>query len=213
MSASSSTHSSPAPASCGPTVTHHERLVHAVVRRQWSGSLSYCECLQAGRIGLWRALRHFDPNRGTAFSTYAWSAIARQVWHDVAQANSPPQEILTSNPPLPAPDLDDLTHRSQVYDCLKRLVDKLPAQLREVVVLYYGLYDHPPHSLRQLGRKLGISHEMVRQRLLAALVHLRHPANSLALRQLLDRNTVKNYEYADQLAQSFLRRRGGRNGR
>jgi hypothetical protein len=85
--------------------------------------------------------------------------------------------------------------------------------LRQVVILYYGLYDHPPHSLRQLARKLGISHEMVRQRLLAALVHLRHPANSLPLRQLLDRNTITDYEYADELAQSFLRRRGGRNGR
>jgi hypothetical protein len=85
--------------------------------------------------------------------------------------------------------------------------------LCEVVVLYYGLHDHPPHSLRQLARKLGVSHEMVRQRLLAALVHLRHPANSLPLRQLLERNTIKDYEYADQLAQSFLRRRGGRNDR
>jgi len=213
LSASSSTHSSSPPASFGPIVAHHERLVHAVIRRQWSGSLSYSELLQAGRIGLWRAIQHFDPNRGTAFSTYAWPAIARYVWREVAQANPPPQEVLTPNPPLPLPDLDDLTGRNEIYDCLHDLVDKLPAHLRQVVILYYGLYDHPPHSLRQLARKLGISHEMVRQRLLAALVHLRHPANSLPLRQLLDRNTIADYEYADELAQSFLRRRGGRNGR
>ncbi len=30
----------------------HERLVHAVMRRQSSGPLSYAESLQAGRIGL-----------------------------------------------------------------------------------------------------------------------------------------------------------------
>jgi RNA polymerase sigma factor (sigma-70 family) len=194
-------------------MARHEGLVHAVIRRQYGGSVPYAELLQAGRIGLWHALQHFDPDRGTAFSTYAWPSIARQVWHDVAQANSPPQEILTPNPPLPGPDLDDLTGRSLIYDCLRSLVDSLPIHLRQVVILYYGLQDHPPHSLRQLGHKLGISHEMVRQRLLAALVHLRHPANSLPLRQLLDRNTITDYEYADQLAQAFLRRRGGRNGR
>ncbi|MBI2953041.1 MAG: sigma-70 family RNA polymerase sigma factor [Chloroflexi bacterium] len=194
-------------------MAHHDGLVHLVIRHQYRGCLPYAELLQAGRNGLWHALQHFDPNRSNAFSTYAWPSIAHQVWHDVAQANSPPQEVLTPNPPLPPPDLDDLTQRSQVYDCLRRLVDKLPAQLYEVIVLCYGLYDHPPHSLRQLGRKLGISHEMTRQRLLAALVHLRHPANSLPLRQLLNRNTITDYEYADELAQSFLHRRGGRNGR
>jgi RNA polymerase sigma factor (sigma-70 family) len=191
----------------------HDRLVHAVIRHQYGGSLPYPQLLQAGRIGLWHAIQHFDPNRGTAFSTYAWPAIARRVWREVDQANPPPQEILTPNPPLPVPDLDDLTQRNEIYDCLHNLISKLPAHLRQVVILYYGLYDHPPHSLRQLGHELGISHEMVRQRLLAALVHLRHPANSLPLRQLLERNTITDYEYADELAQSFLRRRGGRNGR
>lgn len=194
-------------------MAQHDDLVHAVIRHQYGGSLPYPQLLQAGRIGLWHAIQHFDPNRGTAFSTYAWPAIARQVWRHVAQANPPPQEVLTPSPPLAAPDLDDLAQRNEVYDCLHDLVDKLPLHLRQVIILYYGLYDHPPHSLRQLARKLGLSHEMVRQRLLCALVHLRHPANSLPLRQLLERNTIRDYEYADELAQRYLRKRGGRNGR
>jgi DNA-directed RNA polymerase specialized sigma subunit len=39
----------------------------------------YEEALQAGRIGLWHAIRGYDPARGTAFSTYAWVAIYRQI--------------------------------------------------------------------------------------------------------------------------------------
>jgi len=213
VEARSRTHSPLPPASYGPTVAHHERLVHAVVRRQWGGSLSYNEQVQAGRIGLWHALQHFDPNRGYTLSTYAWPAIARHVWRQVALTNPSPLEVLTPNSPLPAPDIDDLLQRHEVYDCLHRLIDRLPSHLRQVVLLYYGLDDHPPHSLRQLGLLLGISHEMVRQRLLAALVFLRHPAHSLPLRQLLGRNTVADYQHAHQLAQSFLRRRGGRNDR
>lgn len=198
-------------------MAHHDGLVHAVIRRQARGFLSYSDLLQAGRIGLWRALQGFDPHRGTAFSTYAWPAIARQIWREVAEAKQCPkgtrQENLTAYPPLAPPDLDDIAGSSEVYDCLYELIDHLPSHLQQVILLYYGLRGHPPHSLRQLGRLLGISHEMVRQRLLAALVHLRHPANSLPLRQLLGRNTIADYKRADDLAQRYLRKRGGRHGR
>ena len=57
----------------------HDGLVHAFIRRQGGGAISYEEALQAGRIGLWRAMRGYDPTRGTAFSTYAWVAICRQI--------------------------------------------------------------------------------------------------------------------------------------
>jgi len=194
-------------------MAEHDGLVHAVIRHQYRGSLRYAQLLQAGRIGLWHAIQHFDPKRGTAFSTYAWPAIARHIWQEVALANRPPQEYLTPNPPLPTAEIHDLLGHAELTIVLHDLVDKLPVQLREVVVLYYGLNDHPPHSLRQLARKLGISHEMVRQRLLAALVHLRHPQGSLPLRQLMGHNTIADYQYADQLAQRYLRRRGGRDGR
>ena len=65
-------------------MARHDGLVHAVLRRQWGGALPYDERLQAGRIGLWQALRGYDPTRATTFSTYAWPAIARQIWREVA---------------------------------------------------------------------------------------------------------------------------------
>ncbi|NIN68595.1 MAG: hypothetical protein GTO63_28595, partial [Anaerolineae bacterium] len=65
----------------------HEGLVHAVIRREGSGVLSYEEALQAGRIGLWRALLGYDPARGTAFSTYAWVAIRRHIRRAATQAS------------------------------------------------------------------------------------------------------------------------------
>ena len=202
-------------------MARHDGLVHAVIRRQARGSLAYSDLLQAGRIGLWHALQGFDPSRGTPFSSYAWSAIARQIWREVAAAEPHPestrQEYLTAaprgHPPQAPPDLDYVAEHREVYDSLYALIVNLPSHLRQVILLYYGLDEESPHSLRQLARLLGISHEMVRQRLLAALVHLRHPANSLRLRQLLERNTIADYEQADDLAQRYLRKRGGRHGR
>jgi RNA polymerase sigma factor (sigma-70 family) len=64
----------------------HEHLVHAVVRRQVLGNLPFAEALQAGRIGLWRAILGFKPQRGLAFSTYAWKVIMHHVWREVKLA-------------------------------------------------------------------------------------------------------------------------------
>lgn len=57
-------------------MSHHDGLVHAVVRQQILGDLPYEEALQAGRAGLWRAILGYDPTRRTAFSTYAWVGTA-----------------------------------------------------------------------------------------------------------------------------------------
>ena len=41
----------------------HDGLVHAVIRREGSGRLTYEEALQAGREGLWRATLGYDAGR------------------------------------------------------------------------------------------------------------------------------------------------------
>ncbi len=64
-------------------MARHDGLVQAVVRQQVLGDLPFAEALQAGRIGLWRAILGYDLKRGTAFSTYAWPCIMRQVWRAV----------------------------------------------------------------------------------------------------------------------------------
>lgn len=192
-------------------MARHEGLVHAVVRRQWGGTLSYEERLHTGRIGLWHALEHYDPNRGVAFSTYAWPAITRQVWRAVRVAE--PEAPSSKPSAIPSPDSDASLLRDEVWCALHVMVDRLPAMLRPIVIAYYGLADEPPRSLRQIGRQMSLSHEAVRLRLWAALVWLRHPAHSLPLRQLLDCNSSTEYERADRLAQVWLRKRGGRRAR
>jgi DNA-directed RNA polymerase sigma subunit (sigma70/sigma32) len=92
-------------------------------------------------------------------------------------------------------------------------VQRLPDRLRQIVLPYYGLSGETPVSYRQLGARLGLSHERVRQLHTQALVWLRHPAHSQALRALLQRHTVADYEATDALAQRWLQQRAGRHGR
>jgi RNA polymerase sigma factor (sigma-70 family) len=174
----------------------HDGLVHAVIRGQGSGVLTYEEALQAGRIGLWRALVGYDPGRGTTFSTYAWVAIWRHIRRAGAQASGELAGGLIPGPQLQGPDLERYADRIWMHEALCTLLSHLPDRLRQVLLARYGLDGHPPRSLRQLGAQLGLSHERVRQLEQDALAWLRHPAHSLPLRRRLGTNTVAEYRRA-----------------
>ena len=59
---------------------------------------------------------------------------------------------------------------------------------------------------------MGVTQQRVQQLKEAALVWLRHPAHSQELRELLQRHSQQEYEWAEEIAQAWLRRRGGRHG-
>ena len=193
----------------GQALAAHERLVHWVVRRQWLGDLSYPEALQAGRIALWRALRGYDPLRGYAFSTYAVPAITRAVWRAVAQARPRAQEVLTPHPPQAAPDLEEFVETSWLWAALYRLVLRLPHPLYAVIVTRYGLHEDAPKTFAAIGHMLGVTRQRAQQLHVEALLWLAHPAHSIAVRRLLDRNTVSDYQAYLLRLRTWLRARRG----
>lgn len=175
----------------------HDGLVHAFIQRQGSGDITYEEALQAGRIGLWHAIQGYDPARGTAFSTYAWAAIWRQVYRRGQELSRDtdvwlPERLASWGEPDPAEEVDQELTIAILYD----LVGQLPKRLRRVIVGRYGLGAQPPCTLKELGKELGLSGERVRQLEQDALAWLRHPAHSRRLRQLLGKNTVADYRRA-----------------
>ena len=203
------------PASIERALDRHEGLIHAVIRREGSGSLTYEEALQAGRIGLWRAILNYDPMRGAAFSTYAWVAIRRHIRRAAARAAGDPRCQLVPCPHGPVElssrglteDLERSIEQVLIHEALFTALSQLPHRLRLVIVARYGLDGHPPRTLRQLGAQLGLSRERIRQLQQDALAWLRHPAHSLRLRQLLDRNTAADYRHALALNAALRRAR------
>jgi RNA polymerase sigma factor (sigma-70 family) len=194
----------------------HEGLVHAVVRRQGLGELPFDEALQAGRQGLWRAILGYDPDRGVAFSSYAWPSITRAVWDAVkvaerAQAQAVLGQVRLSEPP-PASDPALVWEAHTLHSSLHALVARLPQRLHQIITARYGLKGRQARTYRRIGATLGLSGERVRQLHTEALVWLRHPAHSQTLRSLLNRHHLADYQTAHQQAQHWLRRRGGRYG-
>jgi hypothetical protein len=101
---------------------------------------------------------------------------------------------------------------AEVGQALEALVRGLPQRLRFVIVAYYGLDGHPRRVYREIGEALGLCRQRVQQLHVEALVWMRHPAHSQELRSLLQRHSAREYEWANEQAQAWLRRRGGRNG-
>jgi RNA polymerase sigma factor (sigma-70 family) len=197
----------------------HEGLIHAVVRKQVLGYLPFAEALQAGRIGLWRAILHFDPERGQAFSTYAWTSIMHHVWREVKLAERThsgareylPLDVAASSwkgTTDPAQAWEASALRSAFWD----LVARLPERLRLVVLARYELTGQPQVFYSQIGAVLGVSGERARQLHTEALIWLRQPAHSQHLRFLLGRHTLADYEAVEAETQRWLQWRGGRHG-
>jgi RNA polymerase sigma factor (sigma-70 family) len=189
----------------------HDGLVHAVVRKQILGDLPYDEAIQGGRIGLWRAILGYDPDRG-AFSTYAWPSITRHVWRAVKEAGQflQPSLAMSTDPPLRALDAELAWEACAIHNALHELVKQQLTRLRYIITTRYGLDGYPAAFYREIGAHLHLSGERVRQLHTEALVALRHPGHSQHLRSLLGYHTVASYEWAETLAQRWLRKRGGR---
>jgi RNA polymerase sigma factor (sigma-70 family) len=193
-------------------MARHDGLVWAVVRQQVLGELPFEEALQAGRIGLWRAILGFDPSRGFAFSTYAWPGIKHHIWRAVKAYG----RLQGNHAPLQQPEAPDpaaVWEAEAIREALQAMIGRLPPRLEYVVVARYGLSGHAPSFYRQIGAALGLTGERARQLHTEALVRLRHPAHSYRLRSLLGRHTLADYEKANQEARRWLYRRGGRHAR
>jgi RNA polymerase sigma factor (sigma-70 family) len=195
-------------------MTRHERLVHAVLRRYGSGPLSYEEALQAGRIGLWHAILRFDLCRGRAFSTYAWPSIMRHIWRTVKNDR---RQVDRLRPwalrlPRPAPDLTTLIECQAEQHAVHALVQRLAPRLRQTILAHYGLEENAPADFAQIGRTLGVSEERARQLHQEALIWLRQPAHSQALRSLVGRHTLADYQALEKLNHCWWRSARGRHG-
>ena len=199
-------------------LAQHEGLVRYAVNRQELYGLSYEEALQAGRWGLWRAILGYDVQRGTCFSTYAYLAIIRYVWgavrgHLRCQRRQVPRPILRLYYYETGVDPAQLQDWENVRQSLLALVSRLPQPQAEVIRSHYGLEGRLAQTQAEIGAQRGVSQQRIAQVETQALTWLRQPAHSQELRSLLARHNQQQYELAYQLAQAWLRRRGGRHGR
>jgi RNA polymerase sigma factor (sigma-70 family) len=198
-------------------LARHEPLVVYAISRQNLWDLPWDEAVQAGRIGLWKAILGFDPQRGCRFSTYAYPAIVHRVWKAVkmhCDENRYAQDLRQWVLFFPVWEAGPTQQQAEqeLQACLRAMVQRLPEQLQSIIRSRYALDGTPWQTLAAIGQEMRLTKQRIHQLQVEALVWLRHPAHSQELRALLHRHSLQEYEWAEELAQAWLRRQGGRNG-
>lgn len=193
-------------------LTRHAGLVRAAVWAQHCRDVPRDDLLQVGQIALWRAILRFDPDRGVAFSTYAWTAISRYTRRMTVRWNRPHGWLPAPPSPDPAVQAEAGWQQAAVHAAACEALRYLTPEWRQVLVASYGLDGQPPRSLADLGREYGVTRACTWQWRQKALVRLRLPAISGRLRRLCDQDQRPAYQRDQALNRAWQRRqrRGGR---
>jgi len=223
-------------------ITANSRLVISVAKRYIGRGVPFLDLIQEGNIGLIRATKKFEYQRGHKFSTYAtwWirQAVTRAIadqgrtirvpvhmgdqinkllrtshrltqrlgreptLEEMAEALDVPVKkvetmIQVSRRPVSletpmdededsiladfvedrdsAAPADMVTH-SLLRQHLDEILLDLPPREVRILQLRYGLMDGQSYTLEEVGRKMGVTRERVRQIEAQALSRLRHPS-------------------------------------
>jgi RNA polymerase primary sigma factor len=84
---------------------------------------------------------------------------------------------------IPTPD--DTVNASLLQELLHEMLQDLPPRAVRILKLRYGLVDGETYTLEEVGRKLGVTRERVRQIEAQALSRLRHPMRTRRLKDFL----------------------------
>ncbi len=74
---------------------------------------------------------------------------------------------------------------SMLQDVIREILHELPPREVRILQLRYGLVDGETYTLEEVGKKLGVTRERVRQIEAQALSRLRHPSHARRLRDFL----------------------------
>ena len=168
-----------------PLARHYAKAFHSL----WRGRMTLAEARQIARIGVWKAARGFDPSHGFAFSTFAHRCCLHQFLSEKqgnivaaprqkADKDLDPdrQQKLHAARRRPAPLFPE--HSQHREDYAGRLVTQEEAQqalsllnkrARLVVKLrfWHGL------TFREIGERLGVTHQRVTQLYCRAMKRVR----------------------------------------
>lgn len=232
-------------------VRANSRLVISVAKKYIGRGVPFLDLIQEGNIGLIRAARKFEWQRGHKFSTYAtwWirQAVSRAVadqgrtirvpvhmgdqinrlrrismqltqelareptMEELAEAmDTTPDKIANlieiSRRPVSletpidedadseygdfiedesTPQPAEVVTQNLLRDHLAQVLARLPEREAHILQLRYGLLDGETHTLEEVGRKIGVTRERVRQLEAQALNRLRHSSAHQLLQDYL----------------------------
>jgi RNA polymerase primary sigma factor len=167
------------------------RFVVSYAKRYRGAGVSFLDLIHEGNLGLIEAAKRFDPGRNVKFITYAVWWIREAMMHVLSEQTRafsfPPKlfsvlgtgadDVSLSEPVTPdgsrrlgdtlpqeqVPPVEQEMIRQADLDELAAAVSDLDGKEREVVRLRFGLEDDQPRTLQEIGDRMRLSRERVRQ--------------------------------------------------
>ena len=147
------------------------RLVVSIAKRHVNASEDFFQLVSDGNMSLIRAAEKFDYTRGNKFSTYASWAIMKNF------ARTIPGEFRQKERFRPTAEEMFLAHADQRSDRLtieadqkrreqqiSQIMEKLDDREQTIIISRFGLdYSEEPQTLKEVGAKLGVTKERIRQ--------------------------------------------------
>jgi RNA polymerase sigma-B factor len=158
---------SPQPDPRERAIEEHLELVRGIARRYANRGEPFDELVQAGSVGLIKAVDRFDPDRGSSLATFAAALIEGEIRHHLRRHRrlaAPP----ATAPVAPADDAAE-AERSEARLILRSGWKTLSERERRLLELrYFG-----DRTQKEIAAELGLSQAQVSRLLRAALARLR----------------------------------------
>lgn len=154
------------------------RLVAHIVKKYASNEADVEDMISIGTIGLIKAIKSFNPDKGSRFATYAAKCIDNELLMNL-RANKKHKKNVSINEPLGVDkegnevSLGDFLESpncdaSKMYELKceiawlqKAICEQLTSRERQVIALRYGLSGNVEKTQMEIAKMLGISRSYV----------------------------------------------------
>lgn len=165
------------------------RLVVAIAKKYLKAGSGFFELVSDGNISLMRAVEKFDYSRGNKFSTYASWAILKNFTRTIPAEHqrldrfrTGQEEIFAQSSESRSSFLKDEHAHAAQRDVIRAMLGELDGREQKVIAFRFGLEEGvEPETLEQVGWRLGVTKERVRQIEVRTLEKLRRIAERRAL--------------------------------
>jgi RNA polymerase sporulation-specific sigma factor len=157
-------------------IEHNLRLVAHVVRKYESSGEDMEDLISIGTIGLIKAIKTYNEEKGVRLATYAARCIENEVLMHLRNIKKLKKEVSLYDPIGYDKEGNEisliyvLTTDNEIVEFveaklqeekIRGKIDILTKRERQVIEMRYGLYDGLKETQREIAKKLGISRSYV----------------------------------------------------
>jgi RNA polymerase primary sigma factor len=170
-------------------VSANTRLIVSIVKKFADEKNTFDDMLSEGIGSMMKAAEKFDYDRGFRFSTYATMVVRREIYRTIQRSHRNRTRFVTGQAevldeqetfsPLVSPSEAQL---QKVDDHVSKIMEHLDDREKLIVSARYGFIDlGVKATFSNLGQRLGISKERVRQLELRAVEKLRNVIGEMGI--------------------------------